>query len=89
MNVIYTKSVTKDVRKIKDEKLIEKIRKQILSFKESDSLNKINGVKKLSGHPYAFRIKIADYRLGFYYENNTITLSRFLKRNDIYKVFPD
>jgi mRNA interferase RelE/StbE len=42
----------------------------------------------MSGHPEAYRIRIGDYRLGFYYTENQIEIARFLKRNDIYKVFP-
>ena len=42
----------------------------------------------MKGHSYAYRIRIGDYRLGFYFEDNTIFLARFLKRSDIYKVFP-
>ena len=40
------------------------------------------------GHPYAYRIRIGDYRLGFYFEDNSIDIARFLKRDDIHKVFP-
>ncbi|MBC74145.1 MAG: plasmid stabilization protein, partial [Muricauda sp.] len=42
----------------------------------------------LAGHPNALRIRVGTYRLGFYNENNTLILSRFVKRNDIYKLFP-
>jgi len=88
MKIIYTRAVTKDVRKIKDKKLIAKITLVINNMKEATDLSTLQSVKKLSGHPLAYRIRIAHYRLGFYFENNTITLARFLKRNDIYKIFP-
>jgi len=88
MKIIYTKAVTRDVRKIKDKKLIDKISLVVNNIKTATSLNELQAIKKLSGHPSAYRIRIGHYRLGFYYENNTITLMRFLKRNDIYKLFP-
>jgi len=88
MKIVYTKSVTKDVRKIKDKKLIAKVSLVINNMKETSDMSQLKSVKKLSGHPLAYRIRIGNYRLGFYYENDTITLIRFLKRNDIYKIFP-
>jgi len=88
MKIVYTKSITKDVRKIKDKKLISKITLVVKNIKESSNLSQLQSVKKLSGHPLAYRIRIGGYRLGFYYEDNTITLMRFLKRSDIYKLFP-
>ncbi|MCF6214216.1 MAG: type II toxin-antitoxin system RelE/ParE family toxin [Flavobacteriaceae bacterium] len=88
MKIVYTKSVTKDVKKIKDKKVISKITLVIKNIKDSSNLGQLQSVKKLSGHPLAYRIRIGDYRLGFYYENNTIILMRFLKRSDIYKLFP-
>lgn len=88
MKIVYTKSVTKDVKKIKDKKLISRITLVIKNIKESSNLSQLQSVKKLSGHPLAYRIRIGDYRLGFYYEDNIVILMRFLKRSDIYKLFP-
>ena len=53
-----------------------------------ENLDSLKGVKKLHGHFFAYRIRIGDYRLGFFKENETIILVRFLKRADIYKLFP-
>jgi len=88
MKIIYTRAVTKDVGKIKDKKLITKIMLVINNMKKATDLSELQSVKKLSGHPLAYRIRIGNYRLGFYFENNAITPMRFLKRNDIYKIFP-
>lgn len=88
MNVIYTKTITKDVRKIKDKKLADKLTAIIQQLKTSSSLEEIQQLKKLKGHPAAYRIRVGDYRLGFYYEENTVILARMVKRSDIYKLFP-
>ena len=88
MKLIYTKAITKDVRKIKDKKLKSKIANVIISMKASSEIEQLKSLKKMSGHPSAYRIRIGNYRLGFYLVNETIVLARFLKRNDIYKVFP-
>lgn len=88
MNVIYTKTITKDVRKIKDEKLTDKLTAIIQQLKTASSLEEIQQLKKLKGHPAAYRIRVGDYRLGFYYEENTVILARMVKRSVIYKLFP-
>ena len=88
MKIIYTKAVTKDVRKIKDKKLISKITIIVKGLKEASNLEQLPSLKKMLGHPKAYRIRIGDYRLGFYLDNDTVILVRFLKRSDIYKVFP-
>lgn len=88
MKIIYTKAATKDVRKIKDNTLILKIEAVIKELRKADSLNNLKAIRKMTGHETAYRIRIGDYRLGIFYEDDTITIVRFLKRNDIYKLFP-
>ena len=88
MEVIYLESLVKDLKKIKDKKLLSSLSKVFINLEEIDDLFKISSVKKMSGHPEAYRIRIGDYRLGFYFFENKIEIARFLKRNDIYKVFP-
>ena len=88
MKIKYHKSLEKDLRKINDKKIKQKLKLIILEMKEAQVLDELKPVKKLAGHPNAFRMRIGSYRLAFYYENNTLILSRFVKRNDIYKLFP-
>jgi mRNA-degrading endonuclease RelE of RelBE toxin-antitoxin system len=88
MEVIYLETLVKDLKKIKDKKLLAKISKIFISLEETEDLFQISSVKKMSGHPEAYRIRIGDFRLGFYYSEHKIEIARFLKRADIYKVFP-
>jgi mRNA interferase RelE/StbE len=88
MEVAYLESLVKDLKKIKDKKLLNSLSKVFVNLEKIDDLFKISSVKKMSGHPEAYIIRIGDYRLGFYYTENQIEIARFLKRNDIYKVFP-
>jgi len=88
MKIIFTKDITKDIKKIKDKKLIAKITEVIINMEQVSAIEQLAGVKKLSSQQMAFRTRIGDYRLGFFLENDTIILARFLKRADIYKVFP-
>ena len=53
-----------------------------------NALKNIPNIKKLKGHKSAFRIRVGDYRLGFFFENDIILLARFVHRKDIYKMFP-
>lgn len=62
--------------------------KVITLIEAVDSLNDIPNTKKLKGHKSTYRIRIGDYRLGFFYENETISIARFVHRKDIYKIFP-
>ncbi|WP_228442057.1 type II toxin-antitoxin system RelE family toxin [Chryseobacterium nematophagum] len=66
----------------------EKIKEFIIELETVESLEKLISVQKLKGYSTAYRWRVADYRLGFYKDENTIELARFVKRNDIYKVFP-
>ena len=88
MTVVYLKSFLNDIKKIKDPKVKRRILEIIQNLKAAQNFNSLKGVKKLHGHFFAYRIRIGDYRLGFFKENDTIILVRFLKRSDIYKLFP-
>ena len=88
MKVLFGSVFQKDLMKIKDSNLKSKIKKAIITLEESENLLQISNVKKMKGHLSAYRIRIGDYRLGFYFEDDVVNLARFVKRNDIYKLFP-
>lgn len=88
MKIQYLRSAYKDVKKIREKHIKTKLAATIRSISTAHKLTDIKGVKKLSGHPHAYRIRIGDYRLGFYLENEIMIIARFVKRNDIYKLFP-
>lgn len=83
------KSFDRDVDKIKDKKLLRKIRKFISIIEEAESLNDIIHIKQIKGYDSFYRIKIGNYRLGMEaISNKEIVLVRFLHRKDIYRYFP-
>lgn len=89
MEIIYSKKITKDVKGIKDKNLIQKITIVIHELKKVDKVSQIKNLKKMKGKTNnAYRIRIGEYRLGFFEENGSLVLARLVKRNDIYKVFP-
>jgi mRNA interferase RelE/StbE len=52
------------------------------------SKEEIMRFKRMKGSTNAYRIRIGNYRLGFYYIEGAVILTRFLHRKDIYKYFP-
>ena len=88
MKILYLRQALKDVNKIKNDKLKSKLLDVVNDLKLAESLSEIKNVKSMSGHSDAYRIRIGDYRLGIYYYEDTVTIARFVKREDIYKLFP-
>lgn len=60
----------------------------VQSIQEASNLSQISNVKKLAGAPKTYRIRVGDYRIGLYFENETIILARCLPRKDMYRYFP-
>lgn len=88
MIVIFSKGFKKDLSKLKDFKLKQKLKSVILELESQNNLTEITNLKKMKGYSTAYRIRVGDYRLGFYCDENCVTLARFVKRNDIYRLFP-
>ncbi len=88
MKIVFLKTFLKDLQKVKDPKLARKLEQLILEIKTADSLEDLSNVKKMKGYSIAFRIRVGDYRVGIYKETEVVEFACFLKRNDIYKVFP-
>ncbi|PRD46791.1 type II toxin-antitoxin system RelE family toxin [Sphingobacterium haloxyli] len=88
MEVIFLRSFLNDIKKLGDKKLKTKIKEFIIELEKSEALEGMSNVKKLKGFSSAYRWRTGDYRLGFYKDESRVELARFVKRNDVYKVFP-
>lgn len=89
MKILIEKSFTKDVDKIKNEKLLQNLSNIITELENSKSLREISYIKKIKGYKTFFRIRIGDYRLGIEeIQGKGLCLIRFLHRKDIYRYFP-
>ena len=88
MIVEYSRIFLKDIQKINDKNTKQDLLDAISNFKNAENILEVANVKKLKGHSEAYRLRIGQYRLGFYYDTETIVLQRFVKREDIYKLFP-
>ena len=89
MEVVFLRSFFKDLKKIKNKRLKQKVKDLIVNLENAETLEDVSNVIKMKGYAIALRVRIADYRLGLYYENQVVEIARFVKRNDIYKVFPN
>jgi mRNA interferase RelE/StbE len=78
----------KDIDNILDKSVLENIAEVIENVGLANDITELKGVKKLVGFKYAYRIKMGKYRIGFFYQNDTIEFARIVHRKDIYKVFP-
>lgn len=88
MKIVFLKTAVKDASKIKNKKRQMAVKKAIRLLKETNSIQDIQAIKKLSGHTTAYRMRVGDLRIGFYLKENTITVARLVNRKDIYKLFP-
>ena len=87
MNIEIRRTFTKDA-----DKLPANIQRQlaliIYNLQQAEQLSQIKDCKKIKGAKTAYRIRLSQYRIGFFFENNIIELVRVLGRKDIYKYFP-
>lgn len=87
MNIEIRKSFTKDA-----EKLPAPYQRQLSAIIEN--IEKISqplqleNCKKLTGYKTAYRVRMGQYRIGFYYEGKTAELVRIWHRKEIYRYFP-
>jgi mRNA interferase RelE/StbE len=87
VNIEIRKSFEKDSAKLplQFQTTLSKIIEGIIM---SEKLSEIPSCKKMRGYKSAYRIKMQNYRIGFFFENQTIELVRVINRKDIYKYFP-
>lgn len=89
MKVEYLPSFLKDLKALKSTPVFEQIK--AIAFEEIPNvtdLQTIVNLKKLKGDDNAYRLRVGDYRIGFYFEGEIVTFARVLHRKDIYRYFP-
>ena len=64
MKIKFESKFEKDLRNIKDKKLLSKIKEMILECKAVQTLNEVKNIKKMQGYQTFYRLKIGDYRVG-------------------------
>lgn len=89
MKVNYLPSFIRDLKVLRKSPIYPKLKK--LAFQDVPSyeaITQIDGLKKLRGEDDAYRIRVGDYRIGVFVQNETITFARVKHRREIYRVFP-
>jgi mRNA interferase RelE/StbE len=87
MKYDVTNAFIKDVKKASRE-VQSQVRDLIVEIKVADRLVDLRNVKKMKGFSNAFRIRLGEYRVGIFVENDGVIFARMLHRRDIYRYFP-
>ena len=88
MRIEVSSNFNKDISKLRDKKLILAVKVALQQIEQAHSLAEVPNVKKLQGKSNYFRLRINDYRIGIFVDNNKVTIVRFLHRKEIYRYFP-
>ena len=89
MNIEFDKSFEKSLDRINNPIILKRLEGIIIQIETAKSLSELSNIKKLTGFPKYFRIRIGDYRLGFEsIDRNTVRFIIIAHRKDIYKIFP-
>lgn len=89
MKVEYLPSFIKDLKSLKSSPSYGRIKALVFENVPSyDRLENIPNLKKLKEEDNAYRIRVGDYRIGFFFEDDAITFARVRHRKEIYRVLP-
>ena len=88
VETLFRRSFERDLKKIKDRGLLEKIRQSIKNVESADDLSEVSSVRKMKGATNCYRIRVGDYRIGLETDASTAEFVRVLHRRDIYRFFP-
>ncbi len=88
MRLFLRTNIFEGCKNIGDLSIKKKIETVLTSLGNAQNIGELSSVKKLKGHKSPYRIRVGDYRIGFFSGGETITLVRVLHRNIIYEYFP-
>lgn len=88
MKVLFKASFKKDLKRVKDPKLLGKINDTIHSIKAADTPTTISSLLKMKGYDEFYRVRLGDFRLGLRMTADTVIFIRCLHRKEIYRFFP-
>ncbi|MBV6395413.1 MAG: hypothetical protein HFACDABA_00989 [Anaerolineales bacterium] len=88
MKTLYEKSFGRDLKKIKDKRLLKQVQKTISQVESAATITDLPNVKKLEGYATYYRIRVGEYRIGIEILEGQVIFVCFLNRKDIYRYFP-
>jgi len=78
MKIEYTKSFLKDIKKLRDQSLKQRLAAVLIQLETVENLMDLSGVTALSGEKDYYRLRIGTYRLGVKLEaDNVLSVIRF------------
>jgi mRNA-degrading endonuclease RelE of RelBE toxin-antitoxin system len=89
MKIKISKRFVKDTQNITDKRILSKIRDILVKSETITNINELENLIQLSGFSGYYRIKFDHhYRIGLFFDGDTIAFLRVGKREDFYKKFP-
>jgi len=88
MKTVFLKHFEKDLDKLKSSEIQNNVFETILNVENALKLSDIKNIKKLKGYKRSYRIRVGDYRVGVFIENDLVEFAAVSHRKDIYKQFP-
>jgi len=88
MRTTFRTSFLRDLKKIKERTVLDRIRQAIEQVETARTLQDIGDLKKMTGTNRYYRIRVGEYRIGVAVEGDTVDFVRCLRRRDLYRYFP-
>lgn len=88
MRTEFNESFVKDLRGIRNTKVLDRIRQAIEAVETVDRLEELAHIKKLQGGGNYYRLRVGDYRMGLIVRDDLVVFVRVLNRKEIYRYFP-
>ncbi|MDO9130223.1 MAG: type II toxin-antitoxin system RelE/ParE family toxin [Anaerolineales bacterium] len=88
MKVLFETSFARDLKKIRNKRLLAQIQQVINQVKSAASVSDVADLKKMQGYDTFYRIRLGDYRIGVDISDEQVIFVRLLHRKDIYRYFP-
>ena len=89
MNIHVRSSFKRDMRRLSDSATALRIEEAIKLLEAAESLREVSHIEKIAGWQDAFRLRVGDYRIGFFLLEGEVHLSRCLQRKEAYRHFPE
>lgn len=88
MTTGFRKSFGRDLKRINDQQLLDRVRAVIEETEAADDLQQVGNLKKMTGSSNFYRIRVGDFRIGIAVTGATVEFIRCLPRRDLYRFFP-
>ncbi|MBU2610946.1 MAG: type II toxin-antitoxin system RelE/ParE family toxin [Chloroflexi bacterium] len=88
MKVLFEKSFGRDLKKIKDKRLLKQVQETIDQVESAASISDVSNMKKMQGFDTYYRIRVGNYRIDIEISEGQVIFVCFLNRKDIYRYFP-